>query len=163
MRATSTMNYKYLLIGIVLIFAIIAGVFVYQKISSPQQTVPQLSSVPTGQNGPETTNGAVIGDFALIPDADSDGLADDYEKEIGTDPNNPDTDGDGGGDGIEVEFNTNPRAPDKVYGDSDQDGLPDYLETHFGTDPNNPDTDGDGFKDGEEVLNGYNPKGEGRL
>lgn len=36
------------------------------------------------------------------PDSDSDGLSDDEEKAVGTDPNNPDTDGDGIPDGWEV-------------------------------------------------------------
>lgn len=70
-------------------------------------------------------------------DTDHDGLTDDQEKALGTDPNNPDTDGDGLSDGEEVNI--------------------------YHTDPLNPDTDGDGYKDGVEVQNGYNPNGPGKM
>lgn len=70
-------------------------------------------------------------------DTDQDGLTDDEEKQLGTDPNKVDTDNDGLFDREEV----------KVYK----------------TDPLNPDTDGDKFSDGDEVKNGYNPKGAGKL
>ncbi|MDP9801131.1 Rib/alpha/Esp surface antigen-like repeat protein [Arcanobacterium wilhelmae] len=117
----------------------------------------------------------------LVPatkDSDGDGLTDDKEKEIGTDPMNPDTDGDGLKDGEEVnKYKTDPKNPDTdgdglkdgdevtgdkngKYGnkptdplnpDTDGDGLKDGDEITIGTDPNNPDTDGDGLKDGDEV------------
>lgn len=70
-------------------------------------------------------------------DADSDGLTDAEEAQLGTDPLKIDTDGDGLNDREEVKI---------------------YL-----TDPTNPDTDGDTYKDGDEVRAGYNPKGPGRL
>jgi len=70
-------------------------------------------------------------------DTDQDGLTDEEELALGTDPNNIDTDGDGLFDREEV----------MVYK----------------TDPLNPDTDGDGYLDGEEVKNGYNPNGPGKL
>ncbi len=92
-------------------------------------------------------------------DADSDGLNDDIEEEIGTDPNNPDTDGDGVEDGQEVSDGTDPLDDcDSVGGtpladsDCDNDGLTTAEENDLGTDPNNSDTDGDGLTDGEEVL-----------
>ena len=45
-------------------------------------------------------------------DADDDGLTDDFEISIGTNPNNPDTDGDGVDDGEELFIhNTNPNDP----------------------------------------------------
>jgi hypothetical protein len=44
----------------------------------------------------------------LPPDTDADGLSDDEERSIGTDPTNPDTDGDGVGDGVEVLAGTDP-------------------------------------------------------
>ena len=72
-----------------------------------------------------------------IKDSDKDGLSDEREKELGTDPNSPDT---------------------------DKDGLSDYLEIKvYETNPLNPDTDGDSYLDGEEVKAGYNPRGEGKL
>jgi len=70
-------------------------------------------------------------------DSDQDGLTDEEEKQLGTNPNSVDSDDDGLFDREEV----------KVYQ----------------TDPLNADTDGDGFLDGDEVRDGYNPKGTGRL
>ncbi len=64
-------------------------------------------------------------------DSDGDGLTDEYEKEIGTNPNNPDTDDDGLLDGEEV--------------------------NKYKTDPLDPDTDGGGIIDGIEVNNGADP------
>lgn len=63
-------------------------------------------------------------------DTDGDGLTDDEELELGTDPANPDTDGDGVQDGGEL---------------------------NAGTDPLQADTDGDGFTDGEELDLGSDP------
>lgn len=57
-------------------------------------------------------------------DSDGDGLTDDEERSLGTDPGLSDTDDDGAEDGFEVET---------------------------GTDPLNPDTDGDGFEDGRDA------------
>ncbi|NYJ03616.1 serine/threonine-protein kinase [Nocardioides thalensis] len=71
--------------------------------------------------------------FVEPEDTDEDGLTDDEEGELGTDPSNPDSDGDGLTDGDEV----NAEAP---------------------TDPMNPDTDGDGATDGDEVEAGTDPK-----
>jgi len=70
-------------------------------------------------------------------DSDADGLSDDEEAQLGTNPYSADTDG---------------------------DGLTDYEEVNvYKTDPKKSDTDGDGYKDGEEVKNGYNPLGPGKL
>ncbi|MFP2929144.1 Ig-like domain-containing protein, partial [Pyxidicoccus sp. 3LG] len=87
-------------------------------------------------------------------DSDDDGLTDEEEGTLGTDPNNPDTDGDGIPDGIEV----NTGGTDPLDDDSDDDGLLDGTEDadHDGvvdegeTDPNENDTDGDGVSDGVE-------------
>ena len=74
-------------------------------------------------------NAIMIGDPLLKvayngPDADMDGLSDQYEVSIGTDPTRPDSDG---------------------------DGLTDYSELKLGTNPMNADTDGDGIKDGVDL------------
>lgn len=71
-------------------------------------------------------------------DSDNDGLADDAEPAIGTDPNNPDTDGDGRADGDEI----GPRrvVTDPLDPDSDDDGVDDGDEISVGTDPNDPDS-----------------------
>jgi len=45
-------------------------------------------------------------------DPDGDGLTNEKEKELGTDPKNPDTDGDKVSDGVEVKNGTNPLDPE---------------------------------------------------
>jgi VCBS repeat-containing protein len=85
-------------------------------------------------------------------DSDFDGLTDDQEIALGTDPFNPDTDGDGLFDGDEVNiFGTDPTLLD-----TDADGIDDGVELGF-TDPTLPDTDGDGAGDGLENLLGVDP------
>lgn len=82
-------------------------------------------------------------------DWDKDGLTNDHEKSIGSDPKNPDTDGDGLNDGEEVlNYKTSPLKPD-----TDGDNLNDYDEifTHK-TSPIKHDSDGDGLNDGEEIA-----------
>lgn len=93
-------------------------------------------------------------------DSDADGLTDDNEANLGTNPLLPDSDGDGLTDREELMiYNTDPLNPD-----SDGDGLTDYEEIGvYGTDPLVADSDADGYSDGEEVANGYNPLGEGLL
>ena len=69
------------------------------------------------------------------PDTDMDGIPDDVERRIGTNPMNPDSDGDGIPDGREVGPDVNrPR-------DSDMDGMIDALDT---------DDDGDGIPTRDE-------------
>lgn len=75
--------------------------------------------------------------FGELIDNDDDGLANDQEERLGTDPNNWDSDGDDLSDGNEVLI--------------------------WETDPLNPDTDGDTYGDGLEVKSGYNPLGSGRI
>ena len=84
---------------------------------------------------------------ASDPDADSDGLCDALESELGTDPNLKDTDGDGLEDGDEY----NNRKTDPTLADTDGDGLNDGDEIERGTDPLDTDTDDDGRTDGQEV------------
>ncbi len=70
-----------------------------------------------------------------------------------------DTDGDGLTDDEETALGTNPASVD-----SDNDGLTDREEVKvYLTDPLNPDTDADTYPDGVEVKNGYDPKGPGKL
>ncbi len=96
------------------------------------------------------------------PDLDGDGITNDDEATLGTDPNNPDSDGDGVPDGTEVNGGSDPLNPcspntNAVNCDSDGDGITNPNETVIGTNPNNPDTDGDGIQDGTEVTNGSDP------
>ncbi|MCK5741663.1 MAG: OmpA family protein [Chlorobi bacterium] len=75
--------------------------------------------------------------FDIMNDTDGDGLSDEDEAKLGTDPNNPDTDGDGLLDGEEVkEYKTDPL--DK---DTDDGGVNDGIEVLNGADPLDPDDD----------------------
>ena len=96
--------------------------------------------------------GAVAGAAALagLPkDSDGDGLTDDEEAGLGTDPLNKDTDADGLTDGDEVKVHkTNPLNPD-----TDFDGLKDGQEVlTYKTNPLDRDTDKGGVADGHEVI-----------
>lgn len=71
-----------------------------------------------------------IYDYSLREDPDGDGLSNEREIFLGTNPNSQDT---------------------------DKDGIPDGEEIRLKTDPKNPDTDRDGFLDGDEVRNGFDP------
>ena len=75
-------------------------------------------------------------------DSDNDGLTDEEEENLGTDPNNADTDGDGLSDGEESTLGTDPSNAD-----TDGDSLSDGEESTLGTNPNDADTDGDGVND----------------
>jgi hypothetical protein len=68
---------------------------------------------------------------ACDADIDGDGLTNQQEAALGTNPGNPDSDGDGLSDGQEVNVNgTNP-----LMFDTDGDGLSDGLEIVYGTNP----------------------------
>ncbi len=91
-------------------------------------------------------------------DTDNDGLTDQEEAAIGSDPNDPDTDGDGVLDGDEALGDTDgDGTPDYADTDSDDDGVADGDEVTLGTSPVNADSDGDGLSDGEEVDLGTDP------
>jgi RHS repeat-associated protein len=87
-------------------------------------------------------------------DSDGDGLSDDEEIALGTDPDDSDTDDDELSDGEEV----NQYQTDPLDADMDDDGLSDgdEIKIHF-TQPGNPDTDNDTYRDGEEVGYGTDP------
>jgi len=88
---------------------------------------------------------------APVVDSDGDGLADEAEAVIGTDPTDPDTDDDGLADGAEIDYSN------AFDADSDNDGLGDAEEAAIGTGPLLFDTDADGVNDGQEVVNGTDP------
>ena len=97
-------------------------------------------------------------------DSDGDGISDQGEVRIGTDPEDADSDDDGLEDGAELEAGTSARFDagvdtDPLDADTDDDGLADGEETTEGddgfvTDPLHPDTDGDDLLDGLEVGRG---------
>lgn len=106
-------------------------------------------------------------------DSDQDGLTDDEEAVLGTDPDSMDTDGDGLSDGYEVyrkdpvmnldyaieqsnyEYKSTPTSPTEI--DTDLDGLSDSEEYSYKTSPTEIDTDWGGVDDFTEVKAGTNP------
>lgn len=108
-----------------------------------QYFLAEFSSQPKG-----------IGELVGVIDSDEDGLSDEKEKSIGTDPLKPDTDGDGLTDFQEVVLGTDPLIPNTYSDtlDSDSDGLTDLAEvSDYFTDPLSADTDGDELNDYEEI------------
>jgi hypothetical protein len=89
---------------------------------------PATEAAPV-ETTPEST--APEAPAGVAGDSDGDGLPDQLEAELGTDPSDTDTDDDGLSDGDE------------------------YYVHQTGT--RNPDTDGDGILDGDEITNGTNP------
>ena len=106
-----------------------------------------------------------------VPDSDGDGLPDEQERMLGTDPGRVDSDGDYVGDALEVRLAAPgllfdplvPHVPDTCQDidppdrDSDGDGLLDCEEAALRTDTSLVDTDRDGLPDLVEVRRGSNP------
>jgi len=112
------------------------------------------------------TNAARLPSGQLAADSDRDGLSDEEERPLGTDPNRVDTDGDGYGDLFEVRFGASgfdpkvaslPAAPCAAREDLDGDGLNGCEEALLETRPRAPDSDGDGMLDGLELSLGTDP------
>lgn len=79
-------------------------------------------------------------------------------KQKGVDDTKVDLDNDGLSNETEIRLKTNPKDPD-----TDHDGLSDGNEVNIcHTDPLKPDTDGDGIKDGDEVKAGTDPLQKGK-
>lgn len=105
-------------------------------LSKPSPATP--TPIPTNDTpAAPTTDQPPAQPAPLVLDSDGDGLTDEQETKLGTDPKNPDTDGDGLFDGEEV--------------------------NSYHTNPLNADTDADGYRDGDEVRAGFNPNGPGKL
>ncbi len=106
----------------------------------------------TVDSAPDTVRATA--EIYVPPDTDGDGLTDEEEAQLGTNPTNPDSDADGLLDGAEVyTYGTDPKNPD-----SDGDILTDGEEVNVhGTDPLQTDTDTDGFDDKAEVDAGSDP------
>lgn len=120
------------------------------------------SIVPTSPNADQLTDtdGDGITDVNDTDD-DNDGLSDELEVVLGTNPLNPDSDGNGVTDGAQYQDHqivlVNPVVPDTttptsvsapVDGDADGDGIQDSIDT---------DADGDGITDVVEVAQGSDP------
>jgi len=156
-------NKKFFVIGLIALVVIVVAVggwFTYAKFfqTNDQEAAPknlntnqvvntnQNITQPVNTNLSETTmvntnTDTKVNVFPTEPevdlDSDGDGLTDQEEKDLGTDPESPDTDNDELFDREEV--------------------------MTFKTDPLDADTDGDGYSDGQEVKAGYDPNGPGKL
>lgn len=104
----------------------------------------------------------------VLVDSDGDGLSDEEEAAIGTNPLAADTDLDGLGDGVELKMGFKPQPPDaggvrervsacNSSDDTDGDRLNDCEERVLGTDGCISDSDGDGLPDLVEFLGNSNP------
>lgn len=155
-------NKKLLVVAIIIVIAVIGiiavliGLWMVRSSSGPNgqpaapaapagttDTSPQpgTSFPATGQLGQDAQPAETVTPLQEEPvqpvDTDGDGLTDEEEAALGTDPNIADTDGDGLNDAEEVRV--------------------------WQTDPLNEDTDQDGFTDGSEVANGYDPNQVGGI
>ncbi len=105
------------------------------------------------------TDGDKIGDKNDLDD-DNDGLTDEEELEIGTNPKEPDTDNDQVKDSVDVfpkdktewQDTDQDDLGDNKDLDDDNDGIFDFEEIYeLGTNPLNQDTDQDGLNDKQEI------------
>ena len=131
-------------------------------------TCPTCDSNTAGTTGEDDNiegNGTQPGTDYEINDSDGDGLSDEYENGIGTDPFNPDTDGDTLPDGSEtgtgIYVNVEDTGTSPLTDDTDEDGLQDddeilcrlySISGKFCSHPLDSDSDNDGLTDGEEYY-----------
>jgi hypothetical protein len=134
------------------------------KTTSPKTTTPRTTASPS--NSPTTVKSPPQDCRSIDPtqglDTDRDGLPDELELCVRTDPQRRDTDADGLTDADEVLACLYPkpgpgRCSNPTKPDSDSDGLTDPEELRIGTNPNVADTDQDGIPDGVELSHGLNP------
>lgn len=117
------------------------------------------NNVSNNQTNNQTNTNNTMGSDRCLPglDSDGDGLENECECFLGTNPYLADTDGDGLEDGEEDANGScdfDPGETDPRSADTDSDGLNDGDERAAGTDPLNPDSEGDGIPDGVEVASG---------
>jgi hypothetical protein len=91
-----------------------------------------------------------------VLDSDSDGVVDEYDVD-NTDPQS-DSDGDGISDQDETAVGSDPLDANSVPDDdADNDGVPNAIELQLGTDPYKNDTDADGVNDDNNDLDNISP------
>ncbi|MFC1622473.1 hypothetical protein ACFL1Y_00565 [Patescibacteria group bacterium] len=138
--------FKILIIFFGIIVVILIGIFAYQYFSSDIQKESETN------NSSEASDGFNELLDMVIDNKDQEQNQEQQEEE---NPENIDidTDNDGLSDNREYDLGTNPNQFD-----TDADGLNDFEEVEiYGSDPIQVDTDGDGYFDGNEVENGYDP------
>jgi hypothetical protein len=129
---------KYAVLGIMVLVLFVIGAGGYYAYTNLFNIDPLIEN-ELNQDPIDEISGTDLEDYEMpgFIDSDQDGLSDEEETRLGTDPNKVDT---------------------------DNDGLFDFEEVRvYNTDPLNPDTDGDGYTDGEEMKSGFNPSGPGVL
>ena len=120
----------------------------FVRISQYRQTI--LNNIPDSStySGWAIDQSLYGADAETTADPDADGLDNQTEFNIGTNPTLADTDSDGLSDGDEV----NTYSTDPLDADSDDDGLSDGDEINtYGSNPSDTDSDDDGLLDGDEV------------
>lgn len=122
------MKLKYGIMVAVIVLITVALIFFIIKDSPPSDKV----LVPNSEQSVSELRKEL--EKAEKNDTDFDGLLNDEEERLGTNPQNPDTDGDGLLDGDEVKG--------------------------YASDPRKADTDGDGVRDGKAVRIGKDPTGK---
>ena len=117
--------------------------------------------IGTSISAPVLANPTSAGDavFVLVTaaaftDADGDGLTDEVEAALGTDPLDADSDGDGMPDGWEIWNGLDPRDGADAWDDSDCDGVTNLDEFLHGLSPFACDSDNDGYWDVIECSRG---------
>lgn len=137
---------KQLIIGLVVATIVILIVFIAFSSNAFPSIAPSNVNADSDNDGLSNDREAILGTDPQKSDTDNDGIADGDEVGNGTSPVDYDSDGDGLSDGKEVELKTHPNDID-----SDDDGLEDGYEVNsFHTDPLKMDTDGDRLNDKEE-------------
>ncbi|MBI5732204.1 MAG: hypothetical protein HY982_02485 [Candidatus Magasanikbacteria bacterium] len=159
----------YVVIGVVIIAALVAGVIwaVWQsskKKATPLSPLPAAAPAvpavaPAAPAASEETTPPVSETPAAPEVAPAPSAAPSEAPAITAPPAPVDSDNDGLTDEEEFKYGT-----DYQKTDSDGDGLTDYEEIIiWKTNPLSQDTDGDSYSDGTEIKNGYNPLGAGKL
>jgi hypothetical protein len=132
----------------------ITGMFYPEKDTDGDGVIDENDNCPNTANSDQTdTDGDGMGNVCDSDD-DNDGLTDEKEGEIGTDPLDPDTDNDGILDGQD----NCPKTSNQNQADKDNDGIGDACDPtdnssspSSGSTPSTPkDTDSDGIPDGQD-------------
>lgn len=132
-RRTLVMVVIIVVVLILVLLAVLVGLWMSRS-KTGQTDTNQL--VPTTNQQPAVITPLPVVEQPIVTpeepvDTDKDGLTDEEEAALRTDP---------------------------LLADTDADGLSDQEEVRvWGSDPLNKDTDGDGFEDGMEVRAGYDP------
>ncbi|WP_111765065.1 transglycosylase family protein [Nakamurella deserti] len=111
----------------------------------PAVTPPETAPLDSGPRYDVIDAGAPMADGGN--DADADGLTDEFERLLGTDPLRADTDDDGLSDAYEHLGSHS----DPLRADTDADGLTDSVEVAAGFNPTLADSDWDGLTDPAEM------------